>query len=371
MDKNLHILFLTPGFAKDTGDTVCIPALQVFLRTYATKYPGDRISIITFEYPYSYGHYDWHGIDVYSCGGSGSRLKRPLTLWRARRFFKQIHKLNPVTFIHSLWMGECAALGARLSKEMDIPHLITSMGQDALPSNIYLKKRDLLSANIIALSQTHFDIFQTSSGVSPIAIIPWGVEPLVLTEENRRVRPFDVIGAGNLTQLKNFSLFVDCIAALKTEMPDIKAVIVGDGPERISLQSKIDSLGLSRNIILKGQQSRDSALALMSQSKVLLHTSSYESFGYVFSEALASGAKLVSLKVGWAEPSDKWFVAESAESLVVQLKSALAPQKGEFTPFIPVSAAETAEKYHQFYESKTKLNSITNYSSLMVENQGN
>jgi glycosyltransferase involved in cell wall biosynthesis len=354
MTNQNHIVILTPGFAKNESDTVCIPALQLYLRNYIQRFPEDTLSVLSFEYPYFKGIYSWNNITVYSCGGSNSRLKRPLTLWRARSFLNQIHRKQPISFLHSFWLSECSVVGQKFSRTHNIPHITTIMGQDALETNSYINKRsELLTDPIIALSHNHSNIFHASSGIKPSGVIPWGINhtefPSRVKNEGAPDFAYDIIGVGNLTKLKNYELFIDCINSIKSDFPELKVGIIGIGPQHDLLQEKINQLDLSRNLILLGGKTRAEVLSIMAKSRVLLHTSSYESFGYVFSEALASGAAVVSFDVGWAAPSDQWRVAKNTEEMINSLKDLLSKKDLEFSSLVPHSIEDTVNAYRAWY----------------------
>jgi glycosyltransferase involved in cell wall biosynthesis len=353
MSNQNHIVILTPGFAKNEADTVCIPALQLYLKNYVRLFPADKISVIAFEYPYFAGVYSWNGITIYSCGGGNNRIKRFLTLWRARSFIKKLHKEHPITCLHSFWLSECSVVGHRFSALNKIPHLITLMGQDALKTNSYIRKSELLTEPIIALSRNHSNLFRASSGIEPRDVIPWGIDPSEFPAANEntpdRVFSFDVIGVGNLTDLKNYGLFIDCINEVRKAFPAIKVGIIGIGPQHDLLQKKINELDLSKNISLLGGKGRAEVLSIMGKSKVLLHTSSYESFGYVFSEALASGAAIVSFDVGWATQSEQWRVCKDKSEIIQNLKQLLTKHSSSFLPFVPHLIEKTVKIYRGWY----------------------
>lgn len=345
MQSGKHIVVLTPGFPADEGDTSCIPPVQEFLKTYRRRYPDDRITVISFQYPYITGKTLWHGIEVWNCGGKNKRIRKLFTWKKARSYFKYIHQKNPVNVIHAFWLGECAMIGHQLAGQYKIPLLITLMGQDVLAGNSYLNKPLLKNYPAIALSKIHAETYYKNTGKKAAAIIPWGIHAIHTKKENKL---YDVIGAGNLIPLKNYSLFIDIIATLKKTRPEIRSILVGGGPEKNMLEQKIKLLGLEKNIQMAGLKKREEVMEYMSRSKVFLHTSSYESFGYVFSEALACGNTIVSLNVGWAEPSGKWLIAGNNSELVTLAGKALE-QDDNSAGEIPFSASETTEAYHEWY----------------------
>ena len=68
--------------------------------------------------------------------------------------------------------------------------------------------------------------------------------------------------------------------------------ILGFGPLHDDLQSKIDNLNLSKNITLHGNVSN--VADFLTNSDIYIHTATYEPFGMVFIEAMASGLPIVS-----------------------------------------------------------------------------
>ena len=51
---NKTIVILTPGFASDESDTSCIPALQDYVLALQQSFPGLRIVVLAFQYPYKW-----------------------------------------------------------------------------------------------------------------------------------------------------------------------------------------------------------------------------------------------------------------------------------------------------------------------------
>ncbi len=340
-----HIVILTPGFADGEEDTACIPPLQVYLKHLQLMQPALRISVIAFQYPYQQGEYTWHGLTVYSSGGGNRKFPARLLSWnRAMRKFKQLHQQWPVTMIHSFWLSECAYIGTRLAKQFRLPHCVTLMGQDVKPSNKYLKKVSLSDLTTVAVSEYQKELFEATTGSAANHLIPWGMEPFDVASEARTI---DVLGVGSLIQLKQFDRWVAMVAALKERHP-LRACLIGDGPQAAALQSKAAALGVEDCIEFTGQLPRDEVLQYMAKSKVLLHPSEYESFGFVFAEALQSGMYVVSHPVGAAQPSEKWKVAATEEGLLEALEAVLPQQHYEPISLYPI--ASTVAAYLTIYD---------------------
>ena len=105
-------------------------------------------------------------------------------------------------------------------------------------------------------------------------------------------------------------IVLTCLAAsLVSGRPRLRCVIAGDGPERPDLERLVGERALGNNVTFAGMIPRREVLALMLRTKVLLHPSRYEGFGYVFAEALACGAEVVSFRVGCAREHPGWHIA--------------------------------------------------------------
>jgi glycosyltransferase involved in cell wall biosynthesis len=98
---------------------------------------------------------------------------------------------------------------------------------------------------------------------------------------------------GRLTRLKGHHAFIDLVARLQQEFPDIHGLIVGgEDPKRMAyareLRQKVNSLGLDETITFTGQRS-DIREVYGVSNLVLSLSSQPESFGRTVLEALALG----------------------------------------------------------------------------------
>src|SRR5262249_55446220 len=114
-------------------------------------------------------------------------------------------------------------------------------------------------------------------------------------------------------------------------------------------QSLVHELGLEATIRFEGLVKRERVLELMSRSRVLLHTSRFESFGFVFVEALSCGARIVSRGVGIAEPGPDWAVEESEPAMAAAIGRLL--EQPSATPSIPYPVEQTVRSYWLLYDS--------------------
>lgn len=351
MKSGKHIVLLSPGFAAHEEDHTCIPPLQAYLPALQKRFPHLKISLIALQYPYHRGLYVWQGHDIFAAGGRNKRLFKPFTWQRARSQFARLHRELPVDLLHSFWLREATWLGSKIAQKHQILQVATIMGQDALPENRYLSRLNYSAMQVTAISQRAAIQFSESTEQSPPPVISWGLSPTDLTSQlSSAPRHIDLLGVGSLVTVKNWPRFVRVVARMVEKRPSLKAVIVGEGPERPRLEQMIHDLRLEKHLELPGEVPRPEALQLMSQSKVLLHTATYEGQGYVFPEALSRGAHIVSTPVGMAENGAKSSVHPDTVGLA---KAALAflEHPVDHDPHPALTIEETVEGFSRLYET--------------------
>ena len=91
----------------------------------------------------------------------------------------------------------------------------------------------------------------------------------------------------------------------------------------------------------------------MQNAKILMHTSTYEGFGYVFAEALSNGMYVVSKNVGAANKSEKWMIAENELEFSSAIQN-LLNSKMIFEAANIFSIDKTVDTYYNFYNEILK-----------------
>jgi glycosyltransferase involved in cell wall biosynthesis len=279
--------------------------------------------VLALQYPYAAGAYEVNGVRVRSF--NGRRRGRPyswLLWWRVWLALTRINRQHQVIGLLSFWFGECAFIGHYFGRLFRIRHLAWLLGQDARAGNKILSFIRPRAASLIVLSDALATEVYRNYGLQPAHLIPFGVDPAVFPDLGGE-RNIDIMGAGSLIPLKRYHLFVDVVGQLVALFPRLRVVLCGQGPEQTALEARIEKAGLQDHITLLREVPHRQVLALMQQSRVFLHTSSYEGFAAVCAEALYAGAQVVSFCQPMRQPIRQWHIVHSEEEMVSRLEGLL------------------------------------------------
>ncbi len=104
-------------------------------------------------------------------------------------------------------------------------------------------------------------------------------------------QPPVILGVGRLVPAKNFPLLIRAFEIVR-QNTFCRCVIIGEGAERRAIESAIEKSGFPKDIELLGHM--ENPLPYMRRAGVFVLSSSWEGFGSVLVEAMASGCPVVS-----------------------------------------------------------------------------
>jgi glycosyltransferase involved in cell wall biosynthesis len=180
-----------------------------------------------------------------------------------------------------------------------------------------------------------------------------------------------VMAIGSLVPWKRFDRLLNAVALLKAERPELRTIVVGDGPERSSLEGLAHQLGLlPSHICFLGK--RSDVPGLLRGADILVSSSDHEGFPNVLLEAMAAGLPVVTTPAGDAarvvEDTTTGFVtpfddpAEMAQRIGALASSApLRRRMGD-------AGRQRVEQYYAFDTLAGRLVSL--YARIAAE-QGN
>ena len=106
-----------------------------------------------------------------------------------------------------------------------------------------------------------------------------------------------VVGlVGRLVPAKAPQVFLRAVARASARVPNLKALVVGDGPLRDSLREEVARLGLGSRVVFAGL--RKDVPALLAGTDQVVFSSEREGLSIAMLEAMAAGVPVVATRVG-------------------------------------------------------------------------
>ncbi len=224
-----------------------------------------------------------------------------LAAWRLRSLLRR----DNVAVVHA-HTAHAVALAALATVGTGVGVVVTRRVDFPLRDTAASRWKYARADALIAISRAVADVM-AAGGIarSRIAVIPSGLD---LTRRVDRASD-DVLAAigvpkgaplvvqvAQLVPHKDPLTFVGAVAAARAHVPDIQALIVGDGPLREAARGAIDRLGLAASTHLTGY--RTDADALLAAADVVALSSREEGLGTVLLDALALGKPIAATAAG-------------------------------------------------------------------------
>lgn len=160
-------------------------------------------------------------------------------------------------------------------------------------------ERMLLGKTDLALFESEYAraVFEqkigTPNGIS--AVVHNGVRPEEFEPVAQASNAADVLFVGELRKLKGVDVLIEALALLKSRGETLRAVIVGDGPDRGAFMTLAKARGLDAQVEFAGAMLARTAFA---KGKLLAVPSRAESLPYIVLEAIAAGLPVIATHVG-------------------------------------------------------------------------
>ncbi len=124
-----------------------------------------------------------------------------------------------------------------------------------------------------------------SGGLDAALYAPTGAQPDI-----------DVIFVGRLAPIKRVDLLLGAVAGARRQLPGIRAVIIGEGPERPSLEAQARQLGLADCVQFAGHQTQ--IAAWLTRARLFVLCSDTEGLSLALMEAMLCGLPALVPAVG-------------------------------------------------------------------------
>jgi colanic acid/amylovoran biosynthesis glycosyltransferase len=110
--------------------------------------------------------------------------------------------------------------------------------------------------------------------------------------------PRTLVSVGRVAPVKGHRVLLEALLAARIEAGRLRVVIVGDGPERESLEEFARSAGLAQMVEFTGWQSSERVRAVVAAADGLVMPSFAEGLPVAIMESMASGVPVISSDVG-------------------------------------------------------------------------
>jgi glycosyltransferase involved in cell wall biosynthesis len=111
-------------------------------------------------------------------------------------------------------------------------------------------------------------------------------------------KKFDLIYCGYMDYNKRVDIIIDAYIELQKAHPELTILLVGDGPERQKLESRIAQVGLQNQAVFVGKQSPETISGFLNQARIFVMASMFEGLPVAMIEALSCGLPVVMPDVG-------------------------------------------------------------------------
>ncbi len=157
-------------------------------------------------------------------------------------------------------------------------------------------------------------------------VVPNGVDISTIENSAQWPKSNDIIFVGRLTREKNVIQLIKALNILKESGHNLSCLIVGDGPEKESLEREAAEMGTAPHIRFLGRLVTDTEVySYMKASRALVHPSIREGFSHVVLEANACGIPVVTVNHPLNAAQD--LIIEGQNGLVCDLSGADMAQK--------------------------------------------
>ena len=241
-------------------------------------------------------------------------------IYKAWQEAENIHRHKRFEIIWALMAsyGGIAALLFKLNHP-SVPMILTLQEGDSEKHLMFGKfglvgwfgKKIIQKADFIQSISKYLADFAIKRGAEcPIEVVPNGVDidlfetkykqiELKLLRDNLGITDeYVVVTTSRLVYKNGVDILIKAVAKVKETRPNIKLLVIGDGPELSNLKLKIKNLKLDKEVIFLGQIPQKDLPIYFRISDVFVRPSRSEGLGNSFLEAMAAKTPVIGTPVG-------------------------------------------------------------------------
>lgn len=228
----------------------------------------------------------------------------------------QLHRAKTYDLEHFFFSMPTGALTLLPPQYRKKPYIVSLRGSDVPGYDLFNERLEKIhgylkpitrkiwrnAKAVIALSNGLKDIAVKTDSVTPIGVIPNGIEenlfcpPSETKDATDPNRPIKLITVSRLLERKGIHLLLDAIAT-PPGLP-VELEIIGTGSYEQALKKQVRDLKLEDKVSFKGFVNRNTLPNFYQKADIFVLPSMTESFGLVFAEAMSCELPVIGGRVG-------------------------------------------------------------------------
>jgi glycosyltransferase involved in cell wall biosynthesis len=193
-----------------------------------------------------------------------------------------------------------------------------------------------------------------------VSVAPPGIDTRFSPQGPKAPDPL-VVTVGRLVPVKRFDWFIEAMSKLAADHPGLRAVVVGEGYERPSLEARVRAAGAEDWLTLPGRLSDLELLELYRRAWLLVSTSSHEGWGMTVTEAGACGTPAVATRIAGHEDAVidgvSGMLVDSMEDVATAAGAILADD--DLRRQLSAGAIEVARRYSWEHTALAAFRALT------------
>jgi len=251
----------------------------------------------------------FHSLDLFEPGLNIE--DKEIFLQEFKETLSRAFELQNYDIIHAhYWLS--GLIAKQISEELDIPYVFTAHSLGVFldgynKERVDCEKMVMESSNIITASSKYESSLITNSydiDEKSIMQIPPGIDKEIFTYDSNLERENILLSVGRIQEQKKQMEVLKFLDNFRKIDTNFLCYFVG-GPSGksgddylIELKNAVKELNLDSNVEFLGNLTQTEIKILMNRSKLLIHTSQYETFGLVAIEANAMGVPVLTTNRG-------------------------------------------------------------------------
>jgi glycosyltransferase involved in cell wall biosynthesis len=221
---------------------------------------------------------------------------------------RKLHRAQPIDLIHAHAALPCGHAAVLLSRELEIPCVVTVHGLDAFFDHqvrgfagawcrrvaqfVYAS-----ASRVICISDKVAEKVVDHAAVSEkTRVIYNGVDEQMFSPPSTDFAANSILSVANLIPIKGHELLLQALTFVLPSYPHISYEIIGDGPERRRLTRLARDWNIADKVRFLGRQSRKQVAEAMRRCVLFALPSRYEALGCVYLEAMSTEKPVIACR---------------------------------------------------------------------------